>query len=178
MWGHRSLGSNGRELAEDEKCESICVDEISHVGYACHCTKIIELSLCQLSCQWWPHRLLSWRQVCTLIPEYLALYQSLAKVKVWFGIGYLKQSWHSLPTGIYIYLKYAHVLRFNMFVAITMTSQWAPWRLKSPAPQLFTQPFIQGADQRKHQSSASLAFVRRIHRWPLNFPHKGPVTRK
>ena len=35
-----------------------------------------------------------------------------------------------------------------------------------------------GADQRKHQSSASLVFVRGIHRWPLNSPHKGPVTRK
>ena len=35
-----------------------------------------------------------------------------------------------------------------------------------------------GADQRKHQSSASLAFVRVIHRWPMNSPHKGLVTRK
>ena len=35
-----------------------------------------------------------------------------------------------------------------------------------------------GADQRKHQSSASLAFVRGIHREPLNSPHKWPVTRK
>ena len=35
-----------------------------------------------------------------------------------------------------------------------------------------------GAGQRKHQSSASLAFVRGIHRWPVNSPHKGPVTRK
>ena len=35
-----------------------------------------------------------------------------------------------------------------------------------------------GANQRKHQSSASLAFVRGIHRWPVNFPHKGPVARK
>ena len=34
------------------------------------------------------------------------------------------------------------------------------------------------ADQRKHQSSASLAFVGGIHRWPVNSPHKGPVTRK
>ena len=34
-----------------------------------------------------------------------------------------------------------------------------------------------GADQRKHQSSASLAFVRGIHRGPVNSPHKGPVTR-
>ena len=35
-----------------------------------------------------------------------------------------------------------------------------------------------GADQRKHQSSASLAFVWGIHRGPVNSPHKGPVTRK
>ena len=35
-----------------------------------------------------------------------------------------------------------------------------------------------GSDQRKHQSSASLAFVRAIHRWPVNSPHKGPVKRK
>ena len=34
------------------------------------------------------------------------------------------------------------------------------------------------ADQRKHQSSASLAFVRGIHREPVNSPHKWPVTRK
>ena len=35
-----------------------------------------------------------------------------------------------------------------------------------------------GTDQRKHQSSASLAFVRGIHRSPVNSSHKGPVTRK
>ena len=34
------------------------------------------------------------------------------------------------------------------------------------------------ADQRKHQSSASLAFERGIHRGPVNSPHKWPVTRK
>ena len=33
-------------------------------------------------------------------------------------------------------------------------------------------------DQRNHQSSASLAFVWGIHRWPVNSPHKWPVTRK
>ena len=37
---------------------------------------------------------------------------------------------------------------------------------------------LSGADQSKHQSSASLAFVWEIHRWPVNFPHKWPVTRK
>ena len=34
------------------------------------------------------------------------------------------------------------------------------------------------ADQRKHQSSASLVFVRGINRGPVNSPHKWPVTRK
>ena len=33
-------------------------------------------------------------------------------------------------------------------------------------------------DQRKRQSSTWLAFVRGIPRWPVNSPHKGPVTRK
>ena len=35
-----------------------------------------------------------------------------------------------------------------------------------------------GADQRKHESSASLAFVQESHRGPVNSLHKWPVTRK
>ena len=35
-----------------------------------------------------------------------------------------------------------------------------------------------GANQRKYQSSTPLAFVQRIYQWPVNFLHKGPVTRK
>ena len=35
-----------------------------------------------------------------------------------------------------------------------------------------------GADQRKYQRCASLAFVRGFHREPVNSPHKWPVTRK
>ena len=35
-----------------------------------------------------------------------------------------------------------------------------------------------GIGQRKHQSTASLAFVRGNHRWPVDSPHTGPVTRK
>ena len=33
--------------------------------------------------------------------------------------------------------------------------------------------FCLGADQRKHQSSAPLAIVRGIHRWPVDSPYKG-----
>ena len=47
---------------------------------------------------------------------------------------------------------------------ITERSLWARWRLKSPASRVFTQQFIQGVHQRKHQSSAPLAFVRGIRR--------------
>ena len=35
-----------------------------------------------------------------------------------------------------------------------------------------------GADQRKYQSSASLAFVRGIRRSPADSLHQGPITRK
>ena len=34
-----------------------------------------------------------------------------------------------------------------------------------------------GADRRKHRSYEPLAFVWGIHRWSMNSPHKGPVTR-
>ena len=46
------------------------------------------------------------------------------------------------------------------------------------SPTIVYSTVYSGADQRKHQSSASLAFVRGIHRWPVNSPHKGAVTRK
>ena len=38
--------------------------------------------------------------------------------------------------------------------------------------------FLSGADQRIHQSSASLVFVRGIHRWLVDSPRKGPVRWK
>ena len=44
--------------------------------------------------------------------------------------------------------------------------------------QIFYSTVYSGADERKHQSSTSLAFVKEIHRLPVNSPHKGPVMRK
>ena len=43
---------------------------------------------------------------------------------------------------------------------------------------LLNRLFWRSIDQRKHLSSTSLAFVRGIHQWPVNSPHKWPVTRK
>ena len=51
-----------------------------------------------------------------------------------------------------------------------MTSYWVRWRLKPPASRLFTQPFIQGADERNIK--ASLAFASGIYRRPANYPLK------
>ena len=35
-----------------------------------------------------------------------------------------------------------------------------------------------GENQRKRQSSASLAFLKGTHWWPVDSPNKGPVTQK
>ena len=62
--------------------------------------------------------------------------------------------------------------------------QWLPWRhngcdgVSNHQPDDFCSTLYSGADKRKRQSSASLVFVWRIHRWPVNSSHKGPVTRQ
>ena len=59
----------------------------------------------------------------------------------------------------------------------TTSSQWRHNERDSVSNHLRLD-CLSGTDQRNHQSSASLAFVRGIHRWPVNSPHKGPVTQK
>ena len=46
------------------------------------------------------------------------------------------------------------------------------------SPTIVYSTVYSNADQRKHQSSASLTFVWEIYREPVNSPHKWPVTRK
>ena len=47
-----------------------------------------------------------------------------------------------------------------------------------PGVSMVCSTVCSSADYRKHQSSASLAFMRGIHRSPMNSPHKRPVKRK
>ena len=62
---------------------------------------------------------------------------------------------------------------------IILTQQWASLLLTSPAIPLFVQPcFFSGAHQRKHHSSAPLAFVRGIHRLPVQIGQKGQIRGK
>ena len=63
-------------------------------------------------------------------------------------------------------------------IFIIVTSQWAPWRLKSSASRVFASPCVQAHITKKDQNSASLTFVGGNHRWPVDSHHKGPVTRE
>ena len=72
------------------------------------------------------------------------------------------------------YIVYIYIYVFVHYGDVIMSAMWSQiTRLNIVYSTVYS-----GADQRKHQSSASLAFVRGIHRWPLNSPHKGPGTRK
>ena len=62
-------------------------------------------------------------------------------------------------------------LNYNEVITTTMASQIT-------SLTIVYSTVYSGADQNKHQSSASLAFVRGIHRGPVNSPHKWPVTWK
>ena len=62
--------------------------------------------------------------------------------------------------GEYITKHYGNVIMSAMASKIT-------------TPTIACSAVYAGADQRKHKSSASLAFVRGILRWPVNSPHKG-----
>ena len=61
-------------------------------------------------------------------------------------------------------LYFWHFVPAKMTVIITVTSWWARWRLKSPALQFYTQPFIQA--QIKKNTKAP-------HHWPLCWEFTG-----
>ena len=82
--------------------------------------------------------------------------------------------WWFLPWFIYVSISHQLLSRHihhNDAIMGAIASQ-----ITSPTIVYLT--VCSDADQRKHQSSASLAFVWEIHRGPLNFPHKWPVTQK
>ena len=63
------------------------------------------------------------------------------------------------------------VIHYSDVIMSTMASQITSVRIVCSTVH-------SGADQRNHQSSASLAFVRGIYRWPVDSPHKRPAARK
>ena len=100
-----------------------------------------------------------------------------------------KHLWYLIPRAIYnmadrggiIHAQRVRQRRFSTckksivhngdIIMRTMASQITSLSIVRPS-------VCSGADQRKHQNSTSLAFVRGIHLWPVNSSHKGPVTQK
>ena len=80
-----------------------------------------------------------------------------------------------LTLSVYIY----RVNERHCCVVMSVSEHFADVIMTTIASQITSLTVVYSdADQRKHQSSASLAFVWWIHRGPVNSPHKGPVTRK
>ena len=73
--------------------------------------------------------------------------------------------------GKCMYVCCSEVCHYNDVIMSVVASQITSLTIVHPT-------VYSGADQRKHQSSASLAFVWGIHRWLVNSPHKRPVMRK
>ena len=68
-------------------------------------------------------------------------------------------------------LLWVHSINYNDVIISVMASQIT-------SLTIVCSTVYSGAYQRKYQNHSSLAFVRGIHRWPVNSPHKGPVTRQ
>ena len=68
---------------------------------------------------------------------------------------------------------------FDLRLNKRLSKQSWGWWFETPSRLTIVYSSVHSnADQRKYQSSASPAFVWGIHRWPVNSPHKWPVTRK
>ena len=132
--------------------------------------------------QWWPSSMahiyasldlnelshLSWQMSGTLPWNKTSELENKTSVEHYLSISYVGVTnellTHYFLSGIYISHHYSDV------IITTMASQITSFTI-------IYSIVYSDADQRKHQSSASLTFVRGIHRWPVNSPHKGPVPR-
>ena len=90
----------------------------------------------------------------------------------------------STKVGNYVEVSTCHFLRHLCLVSVGLKkNHYDGVIMGATASQITSLTIVYSivysdADQRKHQSSASLAFVWGIHRGPVNSPHKWPVTRK
>ena len=85
------------------------------------------------------------------------------------------------------YLRHNHILKMMMkykprviivyFVRSLTEIFYSEQHVKQSSCLRF-ETVCHSCDEWKHQSFALLAFVRGIHRWPVDSPHKGPVTQK
>ena len=92
----------------------------------------------------------------------------------------ISMSWHHHEQWHWYVILYYPILSVYVILQMLHYSEVIMGTLASQIISLtIVYPTIySGADQRKHRSSMSLAFVRGIHRWPVNSLHKWSVTWK
>ena len=102
----------------------------------------------------------------------------------WIKKGYIFRSeGHLVYSAINLYYNDG-LTELNLVLDKTSTNQALQWRhnggdgVSNHRCVGVCSTVCSSAYQRKHQRSASLAYVRGIHRWSVNSPHKGPVTWK
>ena len=78
--------------------------------------------------------------------------------------------------GFCIFRISSYYIMLHVWINMVISLQWRHHQRDDVLIVCLT--FCWGADHRKYQSTASLAFMRGIHRWPVDSPHKGPVTQK
>ena len=108
------------------------------------------------------------------------------KVAIMTSLGFRCDSWYAIISsddGWALIEQQTIICNNNNLCVVLMTTHYNVVIMSWMASQITSLTIVyttvySGADQRKHQSSASLAFVRGIHRWPVNSPHKWPVTRR
>ena len=96
------------------------------------------------------------------------IHQHRACIMAWCRTGGNQLSKPMLTLFIHVYMRCYH---YNDVIMSAMASQII-------GVSIVSSTVCSGADQRKRQSSASLAFESGIHRSPVNATLKGPVTRK
>ena len=112
------------------------------------------------------------RQICRIRPRWCPW-----SCKWHLAVGCTTWWWSNLCLGI------SGLLHWNPSCTATNREHYTDVIMGAIASQITSLTIVYStvysdADQRKHQSSASLAFVWGIHRGPVNSPHKWPVTRK
>ena len=101
------------------------------------------------------------------------------------GLSNIKSYIDQIPknSGIHPWDKYQRTWTPMVRLAVCLVPHYGDVIMGAIASQITSltivySTFYSDADQRKHQSSASLAYVWGTHRRPVNSPHKWPVTRK
>ena len=109
------------------------------------------------------------RKFANILSQSQCVNQDMAKsFDVLLYSGHYFRSLSSQVRRVLGFLLWVH---YNNVIMSAMASQIT-------SPTIVYSTVYSGAHQRNHQNFASLAFLRGIHWWPVNSPHKRPVTRK